>query len=117
MSIQKYVMAAVTGVSALFISMSSGAQIVSTTEYMKQANVRVYVTPYKRDADVVVYKTPYVNNSYGNKGMWFFTKNASEANKRIFYIKHKEEADVKVYFTTNSEEAGWQNKKKMYLFK
>ncbi len=116
MSIQRYVKASVICVAGL-ISYKAAAQIVMTTPYVKQANIKVYVTEYKADADLVVFRTPFMENSYGNKGMWYYTRNAGEANKKIYYMKHKEEADLKVYFTTNEKEAGWQNKKKTYLFR
>ena len=116
MSIQKYVLALATCLAALSASVKADGQIVTTTDYAKQANVKVFVTQYKLDADVVVFKTPFLQNSMGNRGVWYFTKSAGEANKKVFYIKHKEEADVVVYFTNKSSEAGWINKKKRYLF-
>ncbi len=116
MSIQKYVMASALCIAGLTASIKSNAQIVATTDYVKQANVKVFVTQYKMDADVVVYKTPFLKNAVGNNGKWYFTASQGEANKKIYYIKHKEEADVIVYFTNNSAEAGWVNKKKRYLF-
>ena len=116
MSIQKYVLALATCVTVLSASVKADGQIVTTTDYVKQANVKVFVTPYKMNADVVVFKTPFLKNSIGNKGVWYFSKIAGEANKKIYFIKHKEEADVVVYFTNNSAEAGWVNKKKRYLF-
>lgn len=118
MSIQKYVAATIIGISALAAASSTvQAQIVHTVDYQKQANVKVFVTPYKYEADLVVYKTQFVQNSYGNKGIWYYTKNPAAANKKIYFIKHREEADLVVCFTTNSKEAGWQKKKKQYLFR
>lgn len=118
MSIQKYALATIIGISALTAASSKvNAQIVHMVEHQKQANIKVFVTPYKREADVVVYKTQFIQNSDGNKGIWYYTKNPAAANKKIYYIKHREEADVVVYFTSRSKEAGWQNKKKEYLFR
>lgn len=109
-------MASAICITALSAAVKAGAQIVTTTDYVRQANVKVYTTLYKSEADVMVFKTPFMKNADGNKGIWYFTKTTGEANKKIYYIKHKEEADVVVMFTNNKDEAGWINKKKKYLF-
>ena len=100
---------------SLFLSRSADGQMVTIVDRQKEANVKIFETPYKMNADVIVFKTPYVENSVGNRGMWYFTHVMGEANKKIYFIKHREEADLVVYFTDKSQEAGWKNRKKKYI--
>ena len=39
---------------------------------------------YQSQADLLVYKVDYKSQADGNKGLWFFTDYASQADKTIF---------------------------------
>ena len=41
------------------IGVAASGQVVYSTDYKSEAQVKVYVTKYKSEADLVVYKTTY----------------------------------------------------------
>ena len=65
-------------------SVSGYSQAVYNVEYSSQADVKVYVVEYQSQADLLVYKVDYKSQADGNKGLWFFTDYASQADKTIF---------------------------------
>lgn len=91
------------------------AQVIYSSNYRTEADVKVYVTHYKSEADLVVYKCRYKTEATGNRGLWYFTSYKSEAKKRIYFTDYKSEADLIVYFTNYRSEAGWRNRAKMHL--
>ena len=90
----------------LFLTMGKAAktqaQVVYSTQYSSDANVKVYVTQYKSDAD-------------GNTGLWYFTEYSSDAKKKIYFTQYKSDADLIVYFTEYKSDAEWKNKSKQQL--
>jgi len=99
----------------LLMPLISKAQVVCSTEYKGDADVKVYVTEYKGAAALVVYKTEYQGDAEDNKGIWYFTEYKGAAKKKIYFTDYKGDADLVVYFTEYKGAAGWQNKKKERL--
>ena len=99
-----------------FLPATSFAQLVYSTQYKYDADVKVYVTQYKYEADLIVYKCNYKYEVEGNKGLWYFTDYQYDAKKKIYFTDYKYDADIKVYFTSYKYEAGWVNKSKQHLF-
>ena len=97
------------------IGVAASGQVVYSTDYKSEAQVKVYVTKYKSEADLVVYKTTYKSEADANKGIWFFTNYKSEAKKKIWFTDYKSEADIVVYFTTYKSEAGWKKNSKKHM--
>ena len=78
------------------------AQVVYSTQYSSDANIKVYVTQYKSDADLVVYKCQYKSDADGNTGLWYFTEYSSDAKKKLYFTQYKSDAE-------------WKNKSKQQL--
>jgi len=101
--------------AVLFGRAITQAQIVYSTNFKSEADVKVYVTSYKSMADLVVYKSRFKSEATGNQGFWYFTTYRSEAKKRIYFTDFRSEADLIVYFTDYRSEAGWRDRSKMHL--
>ena len=53
-----------------------------------------------------VYETSNRSEAKPYSGMWYWTKNRSEADWKIYFTKNRSEADLKIYITKNRSEAG-----------
>ena len=62
-----------------------------------------------------VFKLDYQSQAKGNKGLWYFTKYQSQANKKIFFVDYESLSDLKIFFVKYKSQAGWRKKKKMHL--
>lgn len=96
----------------LLLPSSLHAQKVYQTQYASDANLKVYVTQYASDADLIVYKEAYITEAKGNKGHWFFTQYASDADYKVFFTQYASDADLKIYYTQYPSDAGWRKKDK-----
>jgi len=99
-------------VAMMAFCVASRAQLVYSSDYKGEADVKVYVTEFKGEADLIVYKTKFKGEATGNKGIWFFTEFKGEAKKKIYFTEFKGEADIIIYFTEFKGEAGWKKKSK-----
>lgn len=72
--------------AAILATAAVKAQVVYSTNYKSDAQVKVYVVKSSSDADLVVYKTTYKSDADGNNGVWFFTTYQSDAKKKIFFV-------------------------------
>jgi hypothetical protein len=99
----------------LSLTISAGAQVVFSTAYKYEADVKVFVSEYKYEADLTVYKTDHKYEANKKEGIWFFTQYVYETKKKIYFTQYKYEADIVVFFTKYKCEAGWQNKSKMHF--
>lgn len=112
---------AIFSAAIIFIMLSTSAftakaQVVYSTDWKSDADVKVFVTEWKSDADLIVYKTTWKSDADKNDGIWFFTEWKSDAKKIIYFTEWKSDADVIVYFTDYKSDAGWQKKTKQHLF-
>lgn len=99
----------------LLLSATSKAQVVFSTQYKYEADVKVFVSNYKYEADLIVFKTDHKYEADKNEGIWFFTEHKYEAKKSVFFTDYKYEADIVVFFTNHKYEAGWQSKQKIHV--
>jgi len=100
---------------SLLTAAQSRGQLVYSTEYKSDADVKVFVSKYKSDADLIVYKAPYKSDVEGNNGIWYFSEYKSDAKKKIYFTDYKSDADLVIYFTEYKSDAGWQHKNKQQL--
>lgn len=99
----------------LLISSWSFSQKVFSTVYASQAEVKVFVVQYESQADLLVYKVDYESQAIANRGLWFFVKYESQANKKMFFVDYESQADLKIFFVKYQSQAGWRNKEKQHL--
>jgi hypothetical protein len=99
----------------LLLSSTSKAQVVFSTQYKYEADVKVFVSNFKYEADLIVFKTDHKYEADKNDGIWFFTEHKYEAKKSVFFTDYKYEADIVVFFTNHKYEAGWQSKQKIHF--
>lgn len=116
-SIMKKLLLPIISILVLFcFSNQARAQKVFVTNSEIQANVKVYVVNYESQADLVVYKTQNEIDARGkNNGVWYFTKNAVNADKKIYFVKNEIQSQLKIYYTKNKIQAGWKNSSKKHL--
>lgn len=71
--------------TGIIISGTSQAQVIYSTQWKSDADVKVYVSQWKSEADLVVYKTNWKSEATGNNSIWFFTEWKSDAPTGLFY--------------------------------
>ena len=70
----------------IFLNFKSFSQKIFSVDYSSQADLKVFVTDYESQADLKVFKLDYQSQAKGNKGLCYFTKYQSQANKKIFFV-------------------------------
>ena len=73
----------------IFCGLNARAQVVYSTDWKSEAQVKVYVTEYKSEADLIVYKTNWKSEVDAGKGIWYFTQYKSEAGWRKKSKQHQ----------------------------
>lgn len=102
--------------SVLFwITFSSTAQKVYSTDSKYDADVKVYVADSKYDADLIVYKCSSKYDADDNKGLWYFVDSKYDADKKIYFVSSKYDADIIVYFTSSKYDAKWRESSKKHF--
>ena len=93
------------------------AQKIYSVDHGYQADVKVFVADAEYKADLVVFKTnrEYRAKKEENKGIWFFTDRAYQADKKVYFVDRAYQADLKVFFTDKEYRAGWKNHDKKPL--
>ena len=70
MSINKMLLSVFLTLTIVGITKKAEAQLVFSTQYKSDAQVKIYVSKYKSDADLVVYKASYKSDAGENNGVW-----------------------------------------------
>ena len=72
-----------------------------------EADLRVYITPYAHQADLLVYRVTSSSEAK-RPGLWYYTKYAQQADKKIFIVQYEHQADLKIHFVKYKSQAGWK---------
>lgn len=100
---------------ALFIIGSINAQSLFNVSEQNQPDVKLFVVDDPNQADLNVHEVRSADKAKSNDGIWFFTKNIDQAEKKVCFVKKENQADLKIYFVSNQNEAGWRNESKKSL--
>lgn len=92
------------------------AQVVTFSQTVEEADIKVARTMDEAEADLLVYRCDSQEEAVGNSGLWFFTREAGEAVKTITFVNEEQQADLTVMFVQNKADAKWINKSKKHLF-
>ena len=91
------------------------SQKVFEVEYKYQADISVQVVDASYKADLLVFKAKSALEVDGNNGVWFFTKEAYTASKKLYFVSNEYQSDLRIYYVKERYKAGWKNPEKRYL--
>ena len=80
-----------------------------------QADVSVMIVEDSYQADLLVFRAQSTQEVDGNGGIWFFTKKAYMASKKVYFVSKEYLSDLKIYYVEEKYKAGWKNLEKINL--
>jgi len=62
-----------------------------------------------------VFKVDQPYKAKGNSGLWYFTNQSYQAEKKIIFVDYDYQSDLNIYFVNYKYLSGWKNSNKKHL--
>ena len=76
---------------------------------------KIYSTSQSYKADLKVFKVSHPYEAKSNSGLWYFSNQPYNSDKKIFLCDYDYQADLKIYFVKYKYQAKWSGSEKKYL--